>query len=80
MKTDDAIKILSDYIPPHTTTTPAALAWSVIKTALAERPAVVRCKDCIYYDNYELCRWRQDEQPDVDDFCSAGEAVPNGEK
>lgn len=34
---------------------------------------VVRCKDCIYYDSYELCKWRQDEQPDEDDFCSVGE-------
>lgn len=37
---------------------------------------VVRCKDCRYwqcnnggYPNKE-CRWREDETPDADDFCS----------
>lgn len=40
---------------------------------------VVRCKDCIYWqdnnDGYPHigCKWREDETPDPDDFCSAGE-------
>lgn len=40
---------------------------------------VVRCKDCKYYqDNnngypHNECKWRQDETPDADDFCSYGE-------
>ena len=39
----------------------------------------VQCKDCIYWqDNNggypnENCKWREDETPDPDDFCSAGE-------
>ena len=40
---------------------------------------LVRCKDCIYYqDNndgypHDGCRWRADETPDATDFCSFGE-------
>ena len=40
---------------------------------------VVRCKDCVYYqDNndgypHDGCRWRSDETPDATDFCSFGE-------
>jgi hypothetical protein len=40
---------------------------------------VVRCADCKYYqDNnggypHEMCRWRNDETPDADDYCSQGE-------
>lgn len=40
---------------------------------------VVRCCDCIYWqdnnDGYPHigCKWREDETPDPDDFCSAGE-------
>lgn len=39
---------------------------------------VVRCKDCLYWqDNnggypHEDCRWGKDETPDADDFCSYG--------
>lgn len=39
---------------------------------------VVPCKDCRYWqDNNggypnEECRWREDETPDADDFCSYG--------
>ena len=42
-------------------------------------PELIRCKDCIYWqDNNEGyphigCKWREDETPDPDDFCSAGE-------
>lgn len=44
---------------------------------------VVRCKDCEYFqDNndgypHEDCRWRNDETPDGDDFCSYGERKEN---
>lgn len=40
---------------------------------------VVRCKDCIYWqDNnggypHEECRWGHDETPNEDDYCSYGE-------
>lgn len=43
---------------------------------------VVRCEDCKFYPNHALrdiifdedaCHWNADEQPDPDDFCSAGE-------
>lgn len=40
---------------------------------------VVRCKDCKYWqDNNggypnQNCRWNEQETPDADDFCSAGE-------
>ena len=40
---------------------------------------VVRCRDCKYFqDNnneypHNECKWRQDETPDADDFCSYGE-------
>lgn len=42
-------------------------------------PEITRCKDCIYWqdnnDGYPHigCKWREDETPDPDDFCSAGE-------
>jgi hypothetical protein len=41
---------------------------------------IVRCKECKYYiDNMpedstdDECRWRSEEQPNPDDFCSYGE-------
>ena len=47
---------------------------------------VVRCKDCRYwqdnnggYPNKE-CRWREDETPDADDFCSCGERKENDDE
>lgn len=54
-----------------------------LKLLLQQEPTVdavwaVRCKDCRYwqdnnggYPNKE-CRWREDETPDADDFCSYG--------
>ena len=45
----------------------------------ADVAPVVRCKDCVYYqDNndgypHDGCRWRSDETPDATDFCSFGE-------
>lgn len=56
-------------------------AAHIIKHILPSVDAVpvVRCKDCRYwqdnnggYPNKE-CRWREDETPDADDFCSCGE-------
>jgi len=47
---------------------------------------VVRCKDCVYWqDNnggypHVGCKWREDETPDSDDFCSAGELTKKGAK
>lgn len=52
---------------------------SVENAPAADVAPVVRCKDCRYwqdnnggYPNKE-CRWREDETPDADDFCSCGE-------
>lgn len=53
------------------------------KRVIADMPAadvapVVHCKDCRYWqDNNggypnEECRWRENETPDADDFCSYG--------
>ena len=47
------------------------------KTVPAE--VIVHCRDCKYYQDNNGgypnsdCRWRQDETPDADDFCSCGE-------
>lgn len=47
-------------------------------TPTADVVAVVRCKDCKYYqDNnggypHEECRWCMDETPNADDYCSYG--------
>ena len=44
----------------------------------ADVAEVVRCKDCEYFqDNndgypHKDCKWRADETPDGDDFCSYG--------
>lgn len=44
-----------------------------------EQRELVMCKDCRYWqDNnggypHSVCKWRADETPDPDDFCSAGE-------
>lgn len=49
-----------------------------IKTIEDNCVPVVRCEDCRYWqDNNggypnEECRWREDETPDADDFCSYG--------
>ena len=49
-----------------------------IKTIEDNCAPVVRCKGCRYWqDNNggypnEECRWRENETPDADDFCSYG--------
>ena len=46
---------------------------------LEGQPEIVRCKDCVFWqDNndgypHKDCKWREDETPDPDDYCSAGE-------
>ena len=59
----------------------------VLVNAIKKIPAsdvveVVKCKDCKFYNNHgmkdvvfdgDACHWNADEQPDPDDFCSAGE-------
>lgn len=58
--------------------------YESLKLLLQQEPTidavrVVRCKDCRYWqDNNggypnKKCRWREDETPDADDFCSCGE-------
>lgn len=54
-------------------------AYNMAINLLKEQEAVVRCTDCVYWqdnnDGYPHigCKWREDETPDPDDFCSAGE-------
>lgn len=49
------------------------------KEAFKNLTVVVRCCDCIYWQDanggypHIGCKWREDETPDPDDFCSAGE-------
>ena len=51
---------------------------------LCMRPLVL-CKDCVYWQDNNAgyphigCKWREDETPDPDDFCSAGERKEGGE-
>lgn len=56
-----------------------ALVKAAIKNAPSvDAESVIRCKGCQYWqDNNggypnEECRWREDETPDADDFCSYG--------
>lgn len=42
------------------------------KMPTADVVEVVRCKDCIYRFG-SSCKWREDETPDPDDYCSIGE-------
>lgn len=65
--------------------TNCAFMAKVCSAPAADVAPVVRCKDCRYwqdnnggYPNKE-CRWREDETPDADDFCSCGERK-DGEK
>lgn len=55
-----------------------------VEELICEQPIVevVRCEDCKWYiDNTTVeeslnnCRWRTDENPDTDDFCSLGERI-----
>ena len=59
---------------------------AIVKAAIKNAPSVdaesiIRCKDCGYWqDNNggypnEECRWREDETPDADDFCSYGKRM-----
>lgn len=49
------------------------------KHGICEKQEIVLCEDCKYWqdnnDGYPHigCKWREDETPDPDDFCSAGE-------
>ena len=71
----------ADALPKYTG---YALSADEVATAVENAPTidavpVVRCKDCVYYqDNnngypHNECRWRSDETPDATDFCSFGE-------
>lgn len=58
--------------------------WELFRNMVNNAPTVdaeivVRCKDCIYWqDNnngypHKDCKWVCEETPDADDFCSYGE-------
>lgn len=55
------------------------LARYVKRCQTIDAVEVVRCKDCIYWqDNnggypHEECRWGHGETPDPEDYCSFGE-------
>ena len=64
---------------------------AIVKAAIKNAPSVdsesiIRCKDCEYWqDNNggypnEECRWREDETPDADDFCSYGKRKDGDDK
>ena len=36
---------------------------------VVDEEELVTCKDC-YYKDTEYCKWRKDETPDDDDYCS----------
>lgn len=45
---------------------------------------VVHCYECRYWqdntiDEENWCKWRTDETPDADDFCSCGELMIGGD-
>ena len=52
-----------------------------IAIMLEGQPEIVLCRDCVYWqDNnngypHHDCKWREDETPDPEDFCSAGERM-----
>lgn len=57
---------------------------AIVKCAVEQAPTVpaeivVHCRECKYYQDNNGgypnsdCRWRQDETPDADDFCSYDE-------
>ena len=53
-----------------------------IKTEVLPQTDLVRCKDCRYYHTEvgeDECRWRTDESPNDDDFCSYGERAEQTE-
>ena len=61
-----------------------AIGIKVISEQMEDKPEVVMCVDCRYWqdnnDGYPHpdCKWDHDETPDPDDFCSAGERKDNG--
>ena len=50
---------------------------------MTDMVAVVRCMDCVYWpdNNYGYrrpeCRWKKNDTPDADDYCSFGERIDN---
>lgn len=56
-----------------------SLPYELLKAHTVDVVEVVRCKDCVYWqDNndgypHKECRWGKDETPDAYDFCSYGE-------
>lgn len=71
-----ALKLIEEDIP--ITVNPVEVVANIL-AELEEVPAadvveVVKCKDCIY--RFESsCKWREDETPDPDDYCSIGEKL-----
>ena len=74
----DVSPIMCNYSGHRTWRDECCEAWKP-KEKETKMVEVVRCKDCKYWqDNnggypHRDCKWNQDETPDPDDFCSAGE-------
>lgn len=80
IKREDAINTVRNTFTGMTADT---LELRINGIPSADVAPVVRCKDCKYYqDNndgypHDGCRWRSDETPDADDFCSMAERKDN---
>ena len=59
------------------------LEWCSARVPSADVVEVVRCKDCIHFNDYndscEQC-WGGLENPDEDEFCSRGERKETNER
>ena len=63
------IEMIEEYIVQQSDETdydPPSYIWTDNKGQL------VRCSECIYRDTDD-CKWRADESPDDDDYCSIAE-------
>lgn len=58
---------------------PVAIGIEIDIAPTIDAVEVVRCKDCVYWqDNnggypHEDCKWGHEETPDAEDYCSFGE-------
>lgn len=79
MRLIDAHKLLDDIETNKDTVDIVDIVESIITSPTVDAVPVIRCKDCLYWqDNnggypHEDCKWRADETPDPDDYCSGAE-------
>ena len=64
---------------PHIVEAKEQMIMAIEQAPTVPAEVVVHCRECKYYQDNNGgypnsdCRWRQDETPDADDFCSCGE-------